>query len=304
MIISKRLLRFIAGSALMLQSILANADDALLGVLEDVPGVYSGESNSYEVRALFHKNEKEWVSYESDCKDQECLRSAPSKYPKEVDWLIVFNGRSLGNIKAATPSDFRFYAHIGLQNIVSTGTIPTVGKPSMDFSGWSGSPVHRPLVAVSKPNYSDPDHWRPTPISNVLSLRLKALFKKKYPHLCRTDPNDETKGIPVKIQDAKIEVEKSYKSKSGWTIAALSANGLTDCDDKEAGFGIDNPTYVTSPNGASSYIGSGLQIIDAGDYDADGHSEVLFSISGYDLGGYKLFFNDFKQHATFQFLYH
>ena len=47
-----------------------------------------------------------------------------------------------------------------------------------------------------------------------------------------------------------------------------------------------------------------MWLVDAGDYDNDGKSEVLFSIAGYDRGGYELFYDDFQKHASFEFGYH
>lgn len=47
-----------------------------------------------------------------------------------------------------------------------------------------------------------------------------------------------------------------------------------------------------------------MSLVDAGDYDNDGKSEVVFSIAGDNLGGYVLFYDDFTKHATFEFSYH
>ncbi len=37
------------------------------------------------------------------------------------------------------------------------------------------------------------------------------------------------------------------------------------------------------------YLGSNLELVDAGDFDGDGTSEVLFRYSAYDEDGYTLF---------------
>ena len=37
------------------------------------------------------------------------------------------------------------------------------------------------------------------------------------------------------------------------------------------------------------YIGVGIDLIDAGDYDGDGHSEFVFKYRGYNLDGYEMF---------------
>ena len=51
-------------------------------------------------------------------------------------------------------------------------------------------------------------------------------------------------------------------------------------------------------------LGNGMWLVDAGDYDNDGKSELVFSIDRYNQGGYELFYADFKKHATFEFGYH
>jgi len=47
-----------------------------------------------------------------------------------------------------------------------------------------------------------------------------------------------------------------------------------------------------------------MWLVDAGDYDNDGKSEIVFSISRYNRGGYELFYDDFKGHTVFEFSYH
>jgi hypothetical protein len=44
--------------------------------------------------------------------------------------------------------------------------------------------------------------------------------------------------------------------------------------------------------------------VDAGDFNNDGKSEILFSISRYDRGGYELFYDQFTKHVAFEFSFH
>jgi len=46
-----------------------------------------------------------------------------------------------------------------------------------------------------------------------------------------------------------------------------------------------------------------MWLVDAGDYDNGGKSEVLFAIDGYNMGGYRLFYDDFSRSAEFRFYY-
>ena len=62
--------------------------------------------------------------------------------------------------------------------------------------------------------------------------------------------------------------------------------------------------FVVTPEQKVLFLGSSMWLVDAGDYDGDGKSELVFSIDGYNLGGYKLFYDDFRQRASFEFGYH
>ena len=59
-----------------------------------------------------------------------------------------------------------------------------------------------------------------------------------------------------------------------------------------------------NPTGAIRFLDSGMRLVDAGDYDRDGKFELLFSINRYGIGGYELFYDEFRKHATLQFIYH
>lgn len=59
----------------------AYAEEVMLGVLEEVPGVYAGESNRIEVRALFRHDKNGWKAFKSECANQACLMTATAQYP-------------------------------------------------------------------------------------------------------------------------------------------------------------------------------------------------------------------------------
>jgi hypothetical protein len=61
---------------------------------------------------------------------------------------------------------------------------------------------------------------------------------------------------------------------------------------------------VITPEQQVRFLSSNMWLVDAGDYDNDGKSELVFSIDDYNRGGYKLFYDDFKQEAVFEFNYH
>jgi hypothetical protein len=276
----------------------------VLGVLEEVPGVYAGEASSLRVRLAFRRDPHGWVAFKSDCPNQQCLKTISSEYPREINWTISLDGKKLGEVTGRTPSEFKFYAHVGLQEITGGSPVPTVGKRSAEFSGFLNVPVHRPLVANSERNYQDPEHWKPAmPPTEVVAM-LRRQFREKFPRLCRLNPQDETKLMPMPYADQGLTVIKAYGSQRGWWLVRLHLEGAIDCNNVEAGFEIDDPWFVTGPGRKPEYLDSGMWLVDAGDYDNDGKSELVFSINRNDRGGYILYSDDFKKRASFEFSYH
>lgn len=104
--------------------------------------------------------------------------------------------------------------------------------------------------------------------------------------------------------DEDIQVVKAYASNRRWVVARLRVKGAVDCQDTEAGFEMDDPWFVINPQKSARYLDGGIWLVDAGDYDNDGRSELLFSINRYNRGGYEIFYDDFKQRAVFEFSYH
>lgn len=289
--------------ALISTAVTATAQGVILGILEDVPGVYAGEPNSRQVRVVFRKVGKEWEAFPSNCPDQSCLKTIPSKYPDEVVWTISFDGRSLGQVTGRTPKEFNYYSHVGLQKITDGGPVPTIGKRSTEYGGFGEALVYRPLIANSEQYFKDPESWKPTQSSLDLVKLLREQFRKRFPKFCKSK-HDEDGVEPFLYRDEDIRVVKAYVSSRGWTIARVHLGDAIDCEDLEAGFEINDSWFAVDPQQLVQYLGNGIWLVDAGDYDNDGKSELVFSIDDYNRGGYEIFYDDFKKHATFKFSYH
>lgn len=279
------------------------AQTTVVGVLEDVPGSYAGEQDRRAVRVVFEKVGREWRPFPSTCQDERCLSTVSTEYPHEIIWTVGFDGKNLGQVIARTPRDFKFYSEVGLQVVTSQGPVPTVGQKSEKYGGYTGAPVYRPLVTNSHPYFNDPESWRPSRLSADLVRVLRQQFRRQFPKLCKLG-DDQTNLEPFSYGDNNIVAVDAYGSKKGWTIARLHLGGAIDCSDTEAGFQIDDKWFVVDPKQSARYLDAGMWLVDAGDYDNDGQSEVIFSIDREDRGGYELFYNDFRKRATFQFAYH
>ena len=266
--------------------------------------MYAGEPNSRAVRVVFHKTADSWQAYPTACDNQTCLDASASQYPAQVSWTVALDGRNLGRL-TSRKQDFRFYSHVGLQEIVGGPPVPTVGNRSSSYSGNRETAVSRPLVAVARPFFKDPDGWRPTRLAPDFVSFLQQQFRKKFPKLCRADKKDETKLQGFPFRDDDVKVIKAYMSRErDGQLPVLHLDGAIDCADREAGLELDDPWFVTDPHKTIRYIGAGMWLVDSGDYDNDGHSELLFSIDRENRGGYELFYDGFEKHAIFEFGYH
>ena len=274
----------------------------LVGILEDNPGHYSGDQHYRDIRVVFRKEGAAWFAFPSDCPDQNCLKTIAAKFPEQVNWTVSFDGKQAGRVVGKTPLSFDFYSTVGQQAIVGSTAPPTIGKPSAAFAGFLGEPVYRPLVAVSEPNYQDPEDWKPTQLSTVTIAAVRKAFRNRFPKAANCSRQDIERRKPWPYTDANILVNKAYSSNRHWLIAEVELSG-DECDGPpDEAFG--SQWFVITPEQQVRFLDSDMWLVDAGDYDNDGKSELVFSIHEYNRGGYKLFYDDFRRSATFKFSYH
>ena len=273
-----------------------------LGVLEDLPGHYAGQSHFRAVRVVFQQKGREWRPYPSDCGDQQCLKTISAKYPKFVTWTVGFSGKRQGQVQGHTPSDFEWYSDVGLQRLASAGPIPTVGKRSIKYAGYLGEPVFRSLIVSSGSYFADPDAWKPRPPSKSTVRALRQQFRHKFPKVSNCKSPNENEPMPRHYTDANIRVSKSYIARTGWVLAELKLTG-EECDDPSNDRFVSQ-WFAISPKGQVRFLDAGLNFLDAGDYNHSGRSAVIFFIDRDNRGGYEMFYDDFRRRTVFQFSYH
>lgn len=281
-----------------------NAADltTLLGALEELPGSYAGQPNFRSVRVLFQKNGRDWQSFPSNCPDSACLKTIPTQYPREIAWTVGFTGKAVGQVTGRTPNEFKFYSDVGLQEITSKGPVPTVGKRSAEYGDFSGYPVFRPLIASSQRSFVDPESWKPSRLSTKITTALRVEFRRRFPNVSNCTKEDDSTEKPWQYRDEEIRINKSSTSSLGWALAQVFLVG-NRCEGPAGGAFLDQ-WFSIDPKGQVAFLGEGMWLVDVGDYDNDGKSEAVFSISRENRGGYRLFYNDFKRHAEFEFNYH
>jgi hypothetical protein len=302
-----RMLLTVLGLSVTSLLVRAAGPTSILGVLEEIAGRYEGQSDFRGVRILFQKIGGEWQSFPSSCHDEVCLQAITSKYPRAVTWNIALSGRGLGQVTGQTPKAFATYADIGLQEIISKSLVPSVGQRSEEYRGFTQSSVLRPLIANSQPFFKDPDAWKPARVTaeNLRALRLQ--FRRRFPKVSSCANQGDETGKPWAYRDADIKIVKAYSSSRGWMVAQVLLVGnrcLEPPNDGSFADAFENQWFVRSPRGQISFLGQGMVLVDAGDYDKDGRSELMFFKSGYNRDGYELFYDDFKRRVAFQFSYH
>jgi len=290
-----------------------NRPQVIIGVLEyyhpksaeEPPNIISNKNPTYkrQVRVLFKKVANRWEAFEHNVQNTKELSESIRLYPEYVNWFVAFDGKTLSQFKSFRPQDVTSYSDIGLHVPDQNANLPVIGKLSREFSGWETEPALRPLVLVSENHTSDPDHWKPV---RSLDSRITRLcfseFRKIRPTV--NVSTDEEHEIMKTYKDNVILVNKSYASSNGEYIVAISidpsfqhVNGMAKEEWPSDWFYVDKEKIAHA-------LGSGMRLVDAGDYDNDGTSEVVFWESDYNKGGYILFYNHFTVKEEFSWNYH
>ena len=282
-----------------LASIQASASNLpiVIGVLEKPQCI---DKAGTIIRALFSKNNQGWVSLDTESVFQQYIT-------KSMTWIIAFDGKDEGEIKTIDPGFSTEYPWTFPRDRVldlSKGQqIPNYPNKLQRFSGWCWAPPIRPVIVVSGGGVFDPDIWKPYKASvEEFDLVFNA-FKAKVGsvNIC---PNLSEKGIPFNYTVKDTEILGGYKDKAGRKLISLRFKPLKETD--YCGEVVEpeweSHWFLLSDN--VSYIGTGLELVDAGDYDNDGQSEIVFWYSGYNRDGYILIYDNFSRKAEYLWGYH
>lgn len=162
--------------------------------------------------------------------------------------------------------------------------------------------IYRPLVAVSKPNFSTRNHWKPfrPSVSDIAMARRE--FRRRYPKVTNCKNLEDDLGHRWKYRENDIRVANAYLTSDGWALIELQLTGdRCDCPPDDLFIG---QWYAIAPTGKMLFLGQAMWLVDVGDYDHSGKDEALFAIDGENQGGYRLFYSNFSQRAEFSFQYH
>lgn len=278
----------------------------LVGVLEQPQSC--SEKKEISARVLFHKEGNKWNAFGVSGSN----KPSTDWEINPIRWTIAFDGKNLGTVQIEDPSTNTkfindwYYRRDKLHKISSNSSPPKIKNKSQLFSGWCGTPETRPLVIVSKPHFKDPEKWKPfTPPNSykkTLFPFLKVIVGRSS--LLRCENPLDSIAVPYDFKPHETIFYKSYKSASNEELVSFGLDPkVINCID-----GIPAPEWLDNwfliKNNEIDYVGREMQLIDAGDYDGDGKSELLFWYSGYNKDGYILFYNDFRGESKYLWGYH
>lgn len=273
-----------------------------IAVLENQPGAAEGQASRFVVRMVFQNSGGGWRSVNPDCQDEACLASSAGTWPPTATWTVVNRGSTVGAVTGRTPEAWTRYADVGIQDVATTADIPRVGPPTQEWSD-AGVDLQRPLVAISIPKASDPDAWKDGALSPQARTALQDAFLHQFAEVQNCEQAGGQVPVPMKYKPLDIVPSEVRTSDKGWTVVTAQLTGYR-CDGPAEGTAFAPQAFAISPEGRVRYLGEGLKLVDAGDFDGNGQSELIYAIQRGNSGGYELYSNDFAEQATFAFNYH
>lgn len=258
------------------------------------------EPPTVAVRPMFFKEGGSWHALGNDTASRTLAKL-------RMSWTVAFDGRDLGEVSTVDPetADPNSWAYSRDRLLSISGrSVPKVPNKAKLFGGWCAVPSARPLVVVSRPNFKDPDGWRPSELDQAVRTRLFPLFQEQAGKTAPICPGNSDSSVGYSYRAADLRVERGYRNRRGYLLATIYLNpALDSCGwPYPDGSSWDSVTFLLRPDPV--YLGRNLSLVDAGDYDNDGESELLFWSSSYNSDGYTLYCGECKTPVDFRWHYH
>jgi hypothetical protein len=270
-------------------------NEVIVGALEEPQ---CREEMGRAIRALFLRAGDGWVPLSS-------AESARDVRLDRVDWTVAFEGQNVGSIKSLDPgfqAEFAWtFPRDRLLTVAPGKKPPAMANPDARFAGWCSTPKQRPLAVVSSPNFRDPEAWKPFSPPPGLKATLFPPFKAQagVAFVC---PPGGPNPVEMPYGPDDLVLGPSYQDRGGRKLVSVGLEPRRNSCEAP-----NEPAWAQHLfllGDSVRYVGANLSLVGAGDYDADGHSELLFWYNGYDNDGYTLFFDDFTKHAEYHWIYH
>ncbi len=310
-----------------LAALSASARQTAVAMLEDVGRRQVTESGetvdvySTRLRAVFMKGNGQWLSVcpggsdseECDANGIALFETLYSEFRDDKRRPFMTSGLKKREFCCHDIGWLEIPA--GLNAETSKGRLP-------EFGGWPGLPAATPKTMTnSERNVSDPERWRISkPSASASRLALTALARiLQETSTCKAYfPEQESRSAAIPA--ALLKVKKSFKNVRGTEllIVGLSTSGRKACrpkvhesqeflDDVGDFVVVSNPdrshvVHRVLPN--TGWLSADLSVLEFGDFDADGKTEVVLFYSGYNRDGYVLLHSGMTKKVEFLWGYH
>ncbi len=269
---------FVTCILLVMQSEGAHAWTSWVGVLEDWPLVSenSRDQNNevkYEprVRPLFIRVDTQ--KWQAAPRPGDKNPAAP--LPKAFSWDICFSGRGEGQLTAMLIAD-------GMPTTTppyilrSEDRAPWRTRRSSDYAGWLPTPVYKPILLMSSLNSSckDPEKWK-----QAGGERARAKIPAMIAALRERFSVAEPGLLTYEFNDKDVKIFRSWASPKQGLYVALKTKV------KESPI----ETFRLAQDGPITYLGRDMMLVDSGDFDGDGSTELLFKRRAEKQDIYELF---------------
>lgn len=274
----------------------------IIAILEQPP--QCNETRAIGIRPVFARRGLNWVPLLG----QDSVRDLDLRSRR---FTLAFDGRSLGTLETIDPGfhgdDWSFRRDHFL-DVAPGQQLPRLENRSRRFAGWCSAPALRPIVAVTSGHYEDPDSWKPFQPGPDLRERLLPTFRAKVGradqcrHTVSAKGDSTERNVPYPYSGRDLVVIAAYRNARGEEIVGMELReSIRPCDyfmDDQ----VLNHWFLLGHT--PKYLGNQMDLIDAGDYDGDGRSELLFWTTGDDVDEYVLMYDDFSKRAEFYWNYH
>ena len=284
-------------SVLSSMPLAASADPIVLGILEDLQ---CEETSRVAARLMFVNVEGRWIAMNDEY-------YAPKGIPlATLQWHVASFGKPMGTIalRDADASVSQVNSRDKLYDPPVKKAVPTVPNAEGEYRGWCDAPAVKPLVLSSGAMVADPENWEPftpgagyreklyTPVKLVIG-RFKAM----------TCPKRGGPYYPLEYGPADLIIYKGYRSSAGRELISIGINReLIRCELPVLAEWTGN--WFLLEGDSIEHLGNQMELVDAGDYDEDGHSDLLFWTSGYNRDGYVLVYNRLGQKVEYVWDYY
>lgn len=232
------------------------------------------------VRVAFSRSDGAWRGY-PDPRSRHATSEGPRTdlpLPATVRWDACFDGRRVGKVRTVLAPNLGAIALANVHQPAAGEQVPFQGKATPAFGGWLGEPVRRPLVLTFPGSCGDPERWKPTPVPRPVLASVLLAFREAVKGVHGCDADGASTGL-FDFAASDVVVGKSYASGLGDRIVTLTLRQRPEviggCDDGPR----DDPwlprTFAVLANGTVRHLGSAMTLVDAGDYDGDGRSELV-----------------------------